>query len=66
VEEKYRAQGVGKLLLGHLGRVAEGKGCERVEWMVHDVSTPPGAGSEDHELSMEVGFFLILRILGTS
>lgn len=34
VTESRRNQGIGKLLFGHLGRIARAKKCGRVEWRV--------------------------------
>jgi GNAT superfamily N-acetyltransferase len=35
-----RGQGIGRALLGHLARVAVGRGCGRMEWSVLDWNTP--------------------------
>jgi hypothetical protein len=36
VQPAYRATGIGKALLGHLGRLAAERGCGRFEWSVLD------------------------------
>ncbi|RSH78551.1 uncharacterized protein EHS24_002277 [Apiotrichum porosum] len=35
VEPAHRAAGLGKRMLGRLGQLAQERGCERIEWMVH-------------------------------
>ncbi|MBC7840891.1 MAG: GNAT family N-acetyltransferase [Gemmatimonadaceae bacterium] len=40
VRPEFRSQGIGKLLLGHLARLAVERDCGRVEWAVLDWNTP--------------------------
>lgn len=40
VRPEYRGRGLGRLLLGHLARLAVQRGCGRVEWAVLDWNTP--------------------------
>jgi GNAT superfamily N-acetyltransferase len=40
VEPARRGEGIGKALLAHLARVAEARGCGRLEWNVLDWNTP--------------------------
>jgi GNAT superfamily N-acetyltransferase len=40
VEPQWRGQGLGRLLLAHVARVAVERGCHRVEWMVLDWNDP--------------------------
>ncbi len=40
VQPDYRAQGIGKALLIHVGKLALERGCGRFEWSVLDWNTP--------------------------
>lgn len=40
VRPEHRGRGIGRMLLGHLARLAESRGCGRVEWAVLDWNTP--------------------------
>ncbi len=40
VPDQYRGSGVGKLLLSTLARIAQNRGCSRLEWQVLDWNQP--------------------------
>ncbi len=40
VRPEYRGQGLGRMLLAALARLAEARGCGRVDWAVLDWNTP--------------------------
>jgi GNAT superfamily N-acetyltransferase len=40
VKPEHRGRGVGKALLAHLARMAQAKGCGRMEWSVLDWNEP--------------------------
>lgn len=40
VRPPYRGRGIGKLLLGQLGRIARAQDCARIEWWVLDWNEP--------------------------
>jgi GNAT superfamily N-acetyltransferase len=40
VKPEYRAQGIGKALLLHLAKIANARGCGRMEWSVLDWNQP--------------------------